>query len=87
MTTHSEKWIQKKIDEFEDKIFNLETENSLLKKQLKRKESELEVARALINSYYEEGKHNVNKYLEQRKKQELSDNAKRFIHDIGRGVI
>ena len=86
MTTHSEKWLEQKINQLEDKIFNLETENSLLKKQLKRKENELEIARRLINSYYEENKHDVNKYLEERKQEELSDGAKRFIHDIERGL-
>lgn len=87
MTTHTDNWLQKKIDELEDKIFNLETENTLLKKQIRRKESELEVARRLINSYYEENKHNVNEYLAKRKEQELSDNAKQFVQDIVKGVV
>lgn len=85
MTTHSENWLQKKIDELEDKIFNLETENSLLKKQLKRKETELEVAKRLIDSYYQENKHDINKYIIERK--QLSKNGKQFVQDIAKGVI
>lgn len=54
-----------------------------LKKENRRLKAELEVARNLINSYYEENKHDMNKYLSNAKEQkELSDNAKRFVEDI-----
>lgn len=54
-----------------------------LKKENRKLKAELEVARNLINSYYEENKHDVNKYLSNAKEQkELSDNAKRFVEDI-----
>lgn len=55
----------------------------LLKKENKRLKTELEVARKIINSYYQEDKHDINKYLENTKEQKsLSDNAKQFIQDI-----
>ena len=54
-----------------------------LKKENRKLKAELELARNLINSYYEENKHDVNKYLSNAKEQkELSDNAKRFVEDI-----
>lgn len=54
-----------------------------LKKENRKLKAELEVARKIINSYYQEGKHDVNKYLENAKEQqELSDGAKRFVQDI-----
>ena len=63
----------------------LEVENYLLKRQLKDKENELKIARSLINNYYGKNKHDVNKYIEDRKK--ISENAKRFIQDIVEGKI
>lgn len=71
----------------EDKIYNLEVEIELLKQQLKRKDREIELANTLINSYYKENKHNVNRYLESRERQRLSENALRMICDIQKGVI
>ena len=53
----------------------------------KRLKQELEVARNLIDSYYQENKHDLNKYLAERKEQELSDGAKKFVQDITKGVI
>jgi len=59
-----------------------------LKKENRKLKAELEVAKKIINSYYEEGKHDVNKYLENAKEQkELSDNAKKFVQDIVDGKI
>ena len=52
----------------------------------KRLKQELEVARNLIDSYYQENKHDLNKYLAEKKEQELSDGAKQFIRDIERGL-
>ena len=57
-----------------------------LKKENKELKAELDIARRLINSYYEENKHNVNEYLADRKEQELSDDAKRFVQDVAKGV-
>ena len=57
------------------------------KLEIKRLKAENEVARALINSYYKEGKHDVNNYLKERKEAELSDGAKKFIKDIAEGRI
>lgn len=55
----------------------------LLKKENRKLKAELEVARKIINSYYQEDKHDINKYLENAKEQKsLSDNAKQFIQDI-----
>ena len=59
-----------------------------LKKENRKLKAELEVARKIINSYYEEGKHDVNKYLENAKEQkELSEGAKQFVQDIVDGKI
>ena len=63
----------------------LEVENYLLKRQLKDKENELKIARSLINNYYGKNKHDLNKYIVDRKK--ISENAKRFIQDIVEGKI
>ena len=69
--------LYEKLEEYEE-----------LKKENKKLKAELEVARKIINSYYEEGKHDVNKYLENAKEQrELSDNAKKFVQDIVDGKI
>lgn len=83
---HSIEFYTNKINELEDKLYNKDIEINLLKKQLRQQKAELEVARNLINSYYEEDKHDVNKFLANAKEQQLSDNAKRFVHDIERGL-
>ena len=71
------------MEELEDKIFSLEVENFLLKRQLRKKESELQTAINLINSYYEQDKHDLNKYLSKVKVNvNLSDGAKQFVKDI-----
>ena len=76
------------MEELEDKIFSLEVENFLLKKQLRKKESELQAARNLINSYYEQDKHDLNKYLAKVKVNiNLSDGAKQFVKDIAEEKI
>jgi len=55
----------------------------LLKKENRKLKAELEVARKIINRYYQEDKHDINKYLENAKEQKsLSNNAKRFVQDI-----
>lgn len=71
----------------ENRIYNLEIENQLLKQQLRRKEREVQLANDLINNYYKQNKHNVNEYLEYRKEQRLSDGARQMVHDIESGVI
>ena len=69
--------LYEKLEEYEE-----------LKKENRKLKAELEVARKIINSYYQEGKHDVNKYLENAKEQkELSDNAKKFVQDIVDGKI
>ena len=69
--------LYEKLEEYEE-----------LKKENKKLKAELEVARKIINSYYEEGKHDVNKYLENAKEQkELSEGAKQFVQDIVDGKI
>ena len=66
------KTVWEKLEEYES-----------LKKENRKLKAELEVARKIINSYYQEDKHDINKYLENAKEQKsLSDNAKQFIQDI-----
>lgn len=84
---HTIEFYTNKIKELEDSLYNKDIEINLLKKQLRQQKAELEVARTLINSYYEEDKHDINKYLANAKEQELSENAKRFVRDIEKGVI
>lgn len=87
MTLEIENYLLKRqLKEKNKKIFTLEIEKELAKQELDKKERELELANDLINNYYRKGKHDVNSYLSQRKEQELSDDAKRFIRDIERGL-
>ena len=66
------KTVWEKLEEYES-----------LKKENRKLKAELEVARKIINSYYQEDKHDINKYLENAKEQKsLSDNAKQFIQNI-----
>ena len=60
------------------RIVFLENENARLKEELK-------TAQGLINGYYRKNKHDINKYIIERK--ELSEGAKRFVRDIVDGVI
>ena len=63
-------------------------ELSQLKKENRELKAQNQVMRKIIDSYYEEDKHDVNKYLAKAKEQrELSEKAKKFVQDIERGVI
>lgn len=75
--------------DMESKKFNLELEIELLKRQLKKKDEELKIAHDLINSYYQENKHDLSKYVMQHEKihSELSRGAKDFVRDVAEGRI
>ena len=63
-------------------------ELSDLKKEVRQLRAENEVARKIINSYYQEDKHDINKYLAKAKEEKgLSEGAKKFVHDIAEGKI
>ena len=55
-------------------------ELSSLKKENRELKAQNEVMRKIIDSYYQEDKHDVNKYLAKAKEQkELSEGAKNFV--------
>ena len=71
-----------------DEYEKLKQELQELKEENRRLKAANEVARSLINSYYQEDKHDINKFLEREKTYvELSDGAKKFIQDIVEGRI
>lgn len=77
LTLEIENYILKRQIKAKDKkIFTLEVEKEFIRQQL-------ETAQKLINSYYDKGKHDVNKYIIERK--ELSEGAKQFVRDIVEG--
>jgi len=59
-----------------------------LKKENKELKAANEVMQKIIDSYYQQDKHDLNKFLEREKKYgELSDGAKQFVKDIVEGKI
>ena len=61
-------------------------ELSRLKKENQQLKNENETMRNLINSYYQEDKHDLRKFMKNKKQLELSDGAKQFVRDIARQI-
>lgn len=61
-------------------------ELSRLKRENQQLKTENETMRNLINSYYQEDKHDLRKFMKNKKQLELSDGAKQFVRDIARQI-